>query len=279
MRKLTLGAASMAHAKLEGKEILPDTIKPRIKEAQGLAEEAARRKCDLLCLPELFADPTQGTQMGKFAEPLGGPITSWLAKRAKTLEMAIAASVTLKSGNRLTNTAVLYGKDGTLVGSYDKVHLPPGERDVASPGASFPVLEIEGIKVGMQICYDLGFPEGCRILAVKGAELILWPNMWGGMPEGVTDVIMKARAIENQVCLVSAAYILTGGTDPRAAVIHGRSCIIDSSGVILAEVGLQPGVATAAVDFDVPLLDFAERRGGRFPHRMPQTYGDLTDGS
>ena len=138
-------------------------------------------------------------------------------------------------------------------------------------------IEIEGIRVGMQICYDLGFPEGCRILALKGAELILWPNMWGGMPEEATDAIMKTRAIENQVCLVSAAFLLTGSGGFRVPKIHGRSCIIDSSGVILAEVGLRTGVAVATFDFDAPGLDFVERCGGRFLQRRPQTYRELVE--
>ena len=277
MRKITLGAAAMRHPKLDGKEVLPDTIEPRIEEARALAREAARRGCDLLCLPELFADPTQGTQLARFAESPDGPINSWLSDTAKNLGMALAATVALRRGDRLTNTGVVYAKDGTLAGTYDKAHLPAGERDVASPGDGFPVFEVEGVKVGMQICYDLGFPEGCRILAVKGAELILWPNMWGGMPEQVTDVIMKARAIENQVCLVSSAFVLTGYSDFRAPKIHGRSCIIDPSGVVLAEVGVRTGVAVATLDLDAPSLDFVERCGARFPQRRPQLYGDLAN--
>ena len=145
MRKITLGVASMRHPKLDEEEILPDTITPRIEEAQALANEAARRKCDLLCLPELFADPTQGIEMAKFAEPLGGPITSWLSDTAKALGMVMVTSVALRRGDRLTNTGVLYAKDGMLAGSYDKVHLPAGEREIASPGESFPVFEIEGM--------------------------------------------------------------------------------------------------------------------------------------
>lgn len=273
MRKLTLGTAMMKHPRLDGKEVLPDTIAPRLEEADGLVREAARRGCDLLCLPELFADPTQGMRARQFAEPLGGPVTTWLADRARSLGMAIAASVTLQRDGRLTNTGVVYDKSGRLAGSYDKVHLPPGEDKVAVAGYDFPVFEVEGVRVGMQICYDLAFPEGCRILALRGAELILWPNMWGGMPEAFPDVIMKARAMENGVCLVSSAFVLCGDPDFRAPKIHGRSCIIDPGGVILAEVGCRTGIATATVEFGRARP--ADLPGAPLENRRPEVYGEL----
>ena len=274
MRRLMLGTAMMTHPKLDGKEPLPESSAPRLAEADRLVDEAARRGCDLLCLPELFADPTQGVQMRRFAEAPGGPVTTWLADRARTRRMALAASVALLRNGRTTNTGVVFDKSGRLAGSYDKVHLPPGEDRVAAAGVDFPVFEVEGARVGMQVCYDLAFPEGCRILALRGAELVLWPNMWGGMPEAFTDVIMKARAMENGLCLVSAGFVLCGDPDFRAAKVHGRSCIIDAAGVILAEVGCRAGVAVAAVDFDAPRP--ADQPGAPLAHRRPEAYGALT---
>lgn len=276
MRTLTLGTATLKHPKLDGKEALPDTIAPRLQEAEPLLREAARRGCDLVCLPELFADPTQGMRMRQFAEPIGGPVTAWLADRARTLRMAVATTVALQRGDRLTNTGVVFDKVGRLAGNYDKVHLPPGEDKVATAGKDFPVFEVEGVRVGMQICYDLAFPEGCRILALRGAELVLWPNMWGGMPEAFTDVIMRARAMENGLCLVSSGFVLSGDPDFRAAKVHGRSCIIDPAGVILADVGCRTGLATAAIDFDTPRP--ADQPGAPLSSRRPEAYGALTEG-
>jgi predicted amidohydrolase len=276
MRKLTLGAATMKHPKLDGKEPLPESALPRLEEADRLLQEAARRGCDVLCLPELFADPTQGIQLRRFAEPPGGPVCEWLAGRARALRMALAATVALRGEGGVTNSGLVYDKSGRLAGRYDKVHLPPGEDRVAAAGRDFPVFEVEGVRVGMQICYDLAFPEGCRILALRGAELVLWPNMWGGMPEAFTDVVMRARAMENGVHLVSSGFVLSGDADFRAAKVHGRSCVIDPAGVVLAEVGCRTGVAVATVDFDAPRP--ADLPGAPLAHRRPEAYGPLVAG-
>jgi len=276
MRTVTLGAGAMRHPTLAEDEVRPDTIDPRLAEASGLLAEGARLGCDFMCLPELFADPSQGTEMAKFAESEGGPVTSWLSRKAVEHNLAIVATVALRHGDEVANTGVVFDRRGELVGSYPKVHLPPGEREASVPGDGFPVFEVEGVKVGMQICYDLDFPEGCRILAVKGAEVIFWPNMWGGMPEEHTDVIMKARAIENAVCLVSAAYVLAGDGFFRAPKMYGRTCIVDWSGSILGEVGRRCGVTAATVDLDEPLA-CAHSTRDRFPHRRPHLYGELVD--
>ena len=127
----------------------------------------------------------------------------------------------------------------------------------------------------MQTCYDLNFPEGCRILALRGAEIIFWPNLWGGMPEEHTEVTMKCRAIENQVCLVSAACVLTGDTFFRVPKIHGRSCIVDRNGTIVVEVGIRAGVAVAGLDLDEPSLAAISNQQTLTRDRRPETYGRL----
>ncbi|HRU06861.1 MAG TPA: carbon-nitrogen hydrolase family protein, partial [Candidatus Brocadiia bacterium] len=247
MPALLLAVAQFPHPTLDPNETLPANSGERLDLAGRLAREAAGRGCGALLLPELFADPTQGTKMAGFAEELGGPIASWMSRTARQLNMAIAGTVAIRrSGGAMTNTALAYDARGRLAGHYDKVHLPDGERDVAAPGDAFPVFEFAGLKAGFQICHDMAFPEGCRILALQGAEIIFWPNMWGGMPEANTEAVMRCRAVDNGVVLASSAFVITGGSfrDPK---IHGRSCVVDQRGSILAEVGLCVGIAVAAV--------------------------------
>ena len=86
MTRLTLGTAMMQHPTFEEGEVLPDSIEPRLAEAGPLIEDAAQQGCDILCLPELFADPKQGTEMDRFAEVPGGPVTTWLSEQAKGAE-------------------------------------------------------------------------------------------------------------------------------------------------------------------------------------------------
>jgi len=250
MPTLLLAVAQFPHPTLDPDEVLPTTSVERLVLAERLAREAAARGCGALLLPELFADPTQGTRMAGFAEDLGGPVASWMSRMARQLNMAIAGTVALRrGGGAMTNTALAYDANGRLAGHYDKVHLPDGEREVAAPGDSFPVFDFAGLKAGFQICHDMSFPEGSRILALQDAEIIFWPNMWGGMPESDTEAIMRCRAVDNGVVLASSAFVITGGSfrDPK---IHGRSCVVDQRGSILAEVGLRVGVAVASLDLD-----------------------------
>jgi predicted amidohydrolase len=277
MRRLTLGAACMQHPTFDEKEVLPDTPEPFLEEAMGLVREAAGRGCDILCLPEHFADPSRSVHAERWAETPGGPITSWLSRAAQTHRMALVTTVALRDGRRVTNSGVFYDKQGRLVGCYPKVHLPGGEREKVEAGTGFPVFNLEGARVGMQTCYDLEYPEGCRILALKGAEIIFWPNMWGGMPEEHTEVMMKARAIENMVFLVSSAYVLAGDGFFRVPKIHGRGCVIDWSGAVLAEVGRRLGVAAATVDVDEVHNNPLRCRATHFGRRLPHLYAELAD--
>jgi len=213
--------------------------------------------------------------MDEAAESFNGAAHTFVASTAKRYRTNLVATVSTKLDDRDYNLGVLYGRDGDLAGSYRKVHIPDGEKGIALPGNDYPVFEIEGLTVGMQICHDLNFQEGCRILATRGADIIFWPNQWGGMPEVETDVLMRARAIENRVCPVSSAWVLTGDPFFRAPKIHGRSCVVDWDGTILAEVGIRVGAAVTPLDID----EVERRREGRKQmlkdERRPETYGLL----
>ena len=86
---------------------------------------------------------------------------------------------------------------------------------------------------------------------------------------------MRCRAIENQVCLVSSACVLTGDSFFRVPKVHGRSCIVDRNGSIVAEVGLRAGVAVACLDLDEPSLAAISNQQTLMRDRRPETYGGL----
>ena len=99
------------------------------------------------------------------------------------------------------NVAVLLGPEGEIVGKYRKVCIPREEiKGGVSPGYDYPVFELPFGKVGMMVCYDVHFPEVARELSNRGAELIAMP-IWGGHPN-----LAKARAIENQIFLLTSTY-------------------------------------------------------------------------
>ena len=111
-----------------------------------------------------------------------------------------------------------------------------------------------------------------RSFAAKGADVIFWPNLWGGIPEDYTEVILRARAMENMLCLVSASSFLGGESSFRVPRMYPRSCIIDGHGTILAEVGRRVGLATTVIDLD-------EKWGSqaKLADRRPEAYGELCE--
>ena len=163
--------------------------------------EAATKDADLVCLPESLCYFGSGKSMAECAEPIPGPSTDYFGELAQQHHLYIVAGLTERDGPVIYNTAALIGPDGKLVGKYRKVCLPREEIEAGiTPGDAYPVFETRFGKVGMMICWDVHFPEVARNLSNNGAEVIAMP-IWGGNP-----TLASARAIENQVYLVSSTY-------------------------------------------------------------------------
>jgi predicted amidohydrolase len=177
--------------------------------------EAGILGVDIVCLPEGITVVGNGKSYLEASEPVPGPTTKFLGNLARNHHMYIVAGILEKEGPVLYNTAVLIGRNGEVAGKYRKVSLPREEiAGGITPGTDFPVFETDFGKLGMMICWDVFFPEPARALSMKGAEIIFMP-IWGG------DLILsKARAIENQVYLVSSTY------DMKTAVFDKRGNII-----------------------------------------------------
>lgn len=278
MREVRIATVMLPHPTLDPEEVRPPGPEGTFELAANFIDQAVARGADFICLPEIFAYFNTSRTPEESLEPPDGPAHTFLADTARAHRVNLVSTVYTRCPEGCFNRGVWYDRDGRLVGTYDKVHLAPGEEAVVQPGRDFPVYEIDGVRVGMQTCYDLNFPEGCRVMALRGVEIIFWPNLWGGMPEESTDVIMKARALENQVCLVSSACLLTGSGFFRVPKIHGRSCIVDWHGTIVAEVGLRTGIAVATLDLDEDRLQVSYE--GLLAHeRRPESYGPLVGGN
>lgn len=209
-----------------------------LKKFGELVREAGSKGADIVCLPESIT--LVGTKLDYISasESIPGPSTKYLGEIAKEQNMYIVAGLLERVEEIVYNTAVLIGRDGEIAGTYRKVSLPREEIEGGvSPGQAFPVFETDFGKIGMMICWDVSFPEPARALAMKGAEIIFMP-IWGG-----NLTLGRARAIENQVYLVSSTY----DNDMRTGVF-------DLEGKLLAEGSDENPVVVVEVDLEQQML-------------------------
>jgi len=192
---------------------------------------------DVILLPEGITVVGTGKHYPDVAESIPGPTTERLAQVAREKHAYIVAGIYEREGAAIYNTAVLIDRSGRLTGKYRKVYLPREEIEGGlTPGSDYPVFRTDFGKVGMMICWDLQYADPARALALRGAEMILMP-IWGG-----NEALAKARAIENQVFLVSSGY-------------DYPTSIMDPTGELLA-IAREPGtVAIATIDLNRRYVD------------------------
>jgi len=225
----------------------------------GLLEQAAGGGADLAALPEVWPRQGSAPQMREAAEPLDGPRVRRLAEVARRHRMWIhGGSVLEADADRVFNTSVLFDRDGELVAAYRKIHLfdadPPGavpsrESFLFDPGSEVVTAETEFGRVGLSICYDVRFPELFRNLAVKGATIVFVPAAFR-YETGIDhwEVLIRARAIEDQMFVVAAAQWGTWGPHGRERRNFGHSLIADPWGRIVAVAPDGIGVTFAEPD-------------------------------
>jgi predicted amidohydrolase len=216
-----------------------------------------------------------------FAETLPGPTTKHFARVCKELNVFMVLGLLEADGERVFNVAVMLGPQG-LVGSYRKIHLPSiGVDHFTTPGdRPFAITPADDLKVGMSICYDAGFPEATRCLALQGADLIVLPTNWPPGAECVAEHVIATRAMENKVYMMAVNRV---GRE-RGFQFIGRSSICDPDGGIIASAGdTEEIILVAEIDVERARKKYVERAPGgqhsidRFKDRRPEMYGPVVE--
>ncbi len=239
-----------------------------------LVEQAARSGAELVVLPEYFSVAGGPAVLRAQAEELDGPTTRWAGELARGLGIRLVAgsfperpAATTDTDGRLFNTSCLIGPSGSVEAVYRKIHLFDADVDgqalresaTITPGSavcthrlgsgSEPTGTPEPV-LGMSICYDLRFPELYRILALSGVTIAVVPAAFtAATGPAHWELLLRARAVENQVYVVAAAQV--GELPAGMPACHGHSMIVDPWGSVMAEQHQpRPGVVLADLDLN-----------------------------
>ena len=229
---------------------------------------------EVILLPELWSTGFYPRPTIDYAEPWQGPTHTRLSQLARQHHVhLVAGSIMLQQGQRIFNTCLVLDPLGHTIASYQKIHLfsPAGENKDFTPGQELCIFELAGHTCGVIICYDLRFPELSRKLALANVELLFVPAAWPTARIQHWDILLQARAIENQ-CYIAGC----NGLCPSAESSHysgGHSTLLGPDGSKLireAHLDSEPHLLTGSIDFG--LRTEIRQKINVFRDRRPELY-------
>jgi N-carbamoylputrescine amidase len=282
MTTVTVAAVQMA---------MDDDADTNVDRAETLVRDAAAGGADIVLLPELFQTPyfckDQDARHLDLARPADGhPLLARMAALAAELGVVLPVSFFERAHNAHFNAVAIIDADGTRLGVWRKAHIPDGpgyqEKLYFNPGDSgFRAWSTRKGRIGVAICWDQWFPEAARIMALDGAELLLYPTAIGSEPQdplldtrGHWQRVMQGHAAANMVPVVAANRHGSEQGASCAVTFYGRSFVADGTGALIAEAGEdEDAVLTARLDLGA--LRRARAAFGLFRDRRPDLYGPL----
>lgn len=270
--------------------------------AVGMVQEAARKGAQVVCLPELFQTQyfcqREDASLFDLAEPIPGPTTSRLSKTAEQLKIVLIASLFEKrSAGVYHNTAVVFDSDGTLKGMYRKMHIPDDplyyEKYYFTPGdLGFRAFDTNAGRLGTLVCWDQWYPEGARLTALQGANVLFYPTAIGWHPaekqefgEAQHDAwrtIQRAHAIANGVFVAVVNRVgfetgnIRGNSAPGAGLeFWGGSFLSDPFGRVIAEAS-HDSEQVLVGEVDLRLLEDVRRNWPFLRDRRIDAYAPIT---
>ena len=269
---------------------MPDNYEKCIEKADEYIKTASKNGVDLLLLPELFeglyfCQIENYDFFSKAEEVKDSKTLKHFQEMAKEYKIVLPISFFEKSGNCYFNSLVMIDKDGTIVDFYRKSHIPTGEcyeeKFYFTPGdTGFKVFKTKAGNIGVGICWDQWFPETARILALKGAEILVFPTAIGSEPVLPKDSkshwqnVMKGHAAANIMPVLAANRVGVEAMGKSSMKFYGSSFIADQHGDFVTEMNREEeGIRFAEFD----LSEIAKERFGWGVYRDRRTdlYEDL----
>lgn len=259
--------------------------------------QAAAQGAQLIVLQELHTSlyfcQHESTELFDLAETIPGPSTEWLGGLAAELGVVIVGSLFERRAPGLYhNTAVVLERDGRLVGTYRKMHIPddPGyyEKFYFTPGdLGFEPIDTSAGRLGVLVCWDQWYPEAARLMAMAGAELLIYPTAIGWNPDDTADeqarqrdawiTIQRSHAVANGLPVLACNRV---GHEPdptgqlSGSQFWGSSFVAGPQGELLGQLGDDPDVL--CVDIDLARSENVRRWWPFLRDRRIDAYGDLT---
>ena len=271
--------------------------KANLKHATDLVAQAAKRGAKLICLPELFRSQyfcqLEDASLFDLAEPIPGPSTDALTKVAKKHGVVIIASLFEKRARGLYhNTAAVIDADGSIAGLYRKMHIPDDpcfyEKFYFTPGdLGFKAHDTAVGRIGVLVCWDQWYPEGARLTALQGADILFYPTAIGWHPHEKAKfgaqqrdawrTIQRAHAIANGAFVVSVNRVghEIFVKDSPGLEFWGTSFIADPFGVVLEE-GSTDREEILMQDLNLARIEEVRRGWPFLRDRRIEAYGGIT---
>ncbi len=238
-----------------------------------LLQEAVGQGASLVVLPEMFPFMHPALERKEhFANEIAHQtVLPFLSDQARRHQLTIVGGSLLLAGEdqRLRNCCTVYSPDGELIATYDKIHLFDSnlpdrkyrESEQVTAGTSPQIVPVGEWCIGLSICYDLRFPELFRYYATQGVDLLTVPSAFA-VPTGTIhwDVLLRARAIENQAYVLAPAQI---GTHPGGRNTYGHSMIIDPWGIVVAQA------KNISMDGELIIADLSRERLDEVRQQLP----------
>ncbi|WP_240413767.1 carbon-nitrogen family hydrolase [Paenibacillus periandrae] len=251
---IAIGEPELNYAKLE--KLLEQAVEGEIKP-------------DVIIFPEMWNTGYALDRIQELADEEGQRTHALLSEFARKHQVnIIGGSIAEKQGSQIYNTIYVYNRAGIRVADYSKIHLfrLMDEEKYLEEGTHIGQFELDGVSSGMMICYDIRFPELSRKLALGGAQIVFVPAEWPNPRLHHWRTLLMARAIENQMFVVSCNRVGISGTTE----FFGHSMVIDPWGEALAEGDQTEQVIRAQID--LALVDEVRSRIPVFEDRRPALY-------